>query len=173
MRPEPRRCTWLFALALAGAAALPAQAQDLARERGAGGPMLGGALEDLCRGQGQPSQLCASYLRGSFEGLMIGQASMTDGGGTSFCLPDVGVTLTEVREAFLTLMLAEPDRRTQYAGVSLLDTLQDAWPCADDDDLVPYVETASAQARRSRPGAGAALRRASHRSQRAVAHMLR
>jgi hypothetical protein len=161
----------LLALALAGAGTLPAQAQDLARERGAGGPMLGGALEDMCRGRGEPSQLCASYLRGSFEGLMIGQASMTDGGDTSFCLPDAGVTLVEVREAFLTLMLEEPDRRTEYASVSLLDTLQDAYPCADDEDLVPYVDTVSAKVRHGRPGA--TLNRASHRARQVTAHMLR
>ncbi|NYT42243.1 hypothetical protein HZY97_15835 [Sphingomonas sp. R-74633] len=169
MRFEP----WLFALALGCAA--PAHAQDLAAsERGAGGPMLGGALEDLCRGPGgQPAQSCAAYIRGSFEGLMIGQASMTDGGDMSFCLPDQGVTLSQVREAFLTLMLSEPDRRTEYASVSLLDSLQDAYPCDDDEDIVPYVDTASAHRRPGRATGGATLQRTVHRSTRPIAHMLR
>jgi hypothetical protein len=169
MRPEP----WLLALALGCAA--PAQAQDLATsERGAGGPMLGGALEDICRGaRGQPAETCAAYLRGSFEGLMIGQASMTDGGDMSFCLPDEGVTLAQVREAFLTLMLSEPDRRTEYASVSLLDSLQDAYPCEDDEDLVPYVDTASAHRRPGRATGGATLRRTARPVGEPIAHMLR
>lgn len=172
MRPE----AWLFAAALACAATAPApaRAQDLATsERGSGGPMLGGALEDMCRGGGQPSQLCAAYLRGSFEGLMIGQTSMTDGGDMSFCLPDDGVTLTQLRQAFLMLMLSEPDRRTEYASVSLLDSLQDAYPCDDDEDLVPYVDTASAHRRWRRTPAGATLRHTAHRSIKPLASTLR
>src|SRR6218665_2507419 len=140
----------LLALTLLLACAAPTRAQDLsASERGPAGPMLGGTLEDLCRDDGQRSQLCAIYLRGSFEGLMIGQASMTDGGDMSFCLPDTGVTLAQVREGFLMLMLSEPDRRAEYASVSLLDSLQDAYPCADDEGVVPYVDTASAHRRPS------------------------
>jgi hypothetical protein len=155
---------WLLALALGCAA--PVHAQDLAmNERGAGGPMLGGALEDLCREtRGQPNASCTAYLRGSFEGLMIGQASMADGDDMSFCLPDQGITLSQVRQAFLTLMVSEPDRREQYAGVSLLDSLQDAYPCADDEDLVPYVDTASAYRRQGSPAGGARLRHAMPRA---------
>lgn len=152
-----RHDTWLLALALSWAA--PVHAQDLAAsEHGGGGPMMGGALEDLCRGRGASAATCAAYLRGSFEGLMIGQASMTDGGDMSFCLPDEGVTLSQIREAFLTLMLSEPDRREEYAGVSLLDSLQDAYPCDDDAELVPYVDTASAHRRAIGKAGGATLR---------------
>lgn len=151
----PRTCK-LLALALACAAPALAQAQDLATtERGTGGPMLGGALEDMCRvGRGPSSASCSAYLRGSFEGLMIGQASMADGDSMSFCLPDEGVTLSQVREAFLSLMLSEPDRREEYAGVSLLDSLQDAYPCKDDEDLVPYIDTVSAHRRPGRAAPG-------------------
>lgn len=127
----------ILALSLAMVAPPPAYAQE---PDPAGIAMLGGTLEDLCRARdGTPTVLCTLYLRGSFEGLMVGQSSMADG-ETSFCLPEEGVTLAQLRKTFLDFVGGEADRRLDVAGSLLLDSLQDRFPCADDEDDAPFID---------------------------------
>lgn len=124
------------ALALALLATSPALAQD---EAPADGPMLGGEVEDICLGGSSATEnICSAFLRGTFEGLMFGQLTAT-GGLTSFCLPSDGVTPSDLRDTFLEFVSGEPERRREEAGLLLLDSLQDRYPCLDEEEPQPLV----------------------------------
>jgi hypothetical protein len=114
------------AAALSTATPAAAQAED--------GPALSGQVEDLCAAKSALAT-CNAFLRGALEGLTFGQVSAT-GGLVSFCLP-ADVQIGEIRDTFLTYLDDDPDRRLQDAGMSLLESLEGAYPCADEGDDDP------------------------------------
>lgn len=119
-------------LGLALLAAAPAQAQK--EPESTGGPMLGGEVEAICLGGNKATaSICTAFLRGTFEGLMFGQLTAT-GGMTSFCLPSDGVTPSDLRDTFLEFVGDMPGRRSEEAGLLMLDSLQDRYPCADEEE---------------------------------------
>lgn len=137
------RCLTLLLL---GTALASAQAYAMPQDDPDDTPLLGGALEDLCRDGGGASRLlCSSYLRGSLEGLILGQGSMTDG-ELSFCLPDRGVSTRVLRDTFLHFVSEEGERRSEVAGMLLLYSLEDRFPCAEDDEDAQMLDYAAARA---------------------------
>jgi len=134
---------WFVVLAapVALLAASPARAQSSAdSDPPDPGIVLGGQIADMCLvGTGPQSLMCSAFLRGTFEGLMFGQISAT-GGMVSFCLPAEGVSLGDLRDTFLDYLDDEPDRRTEEAGMLLLDSLQDRYPCDNAGDDGPMYD---------------------------------
>jgi hypothetical protein len=138
--------SWLLGATLA-AASVSASSADAPEQ----GPLLGGVLEDLCRANEEASGLvCTSYISGSLEGLILGQTS-TEDGGSSFCLPDNGITIADVRDTFLHFIGEQTERRRELAGLMLLISLEDRFPCDDEDGDVPFQDSA----RHLVPSAGA------------------
>lgn len=143
----------LLALAFAAAPGA-ASAQAAPPEESEEGLLLGGALEKMCRAKsGSDDLLCTSYLRGSLDGLVLGQGSVT-AGETSFCLPEDGVTISDVRDTFLHFVAEDETRRSDIAGILLLESLEESFPCQDPGadpeapSLAPNVAAASAPASR-------------------------
>jgi hypothetical protein len=141
----------LVAVALA-AAPTPTVAQA-APPDDAEGLLLGGTLEDMCRAKSGPGYLsCTSYLRGSLDGLLLGQGSIT-AGETSFCLPEDGVAISDLRDAFLHFVAEDDARRSDIAGILLLESLEENFPCEEPEaepegpSLAPNVASASTPAR--------------------------
>jgi hypothetical protein len=107
------------------------------------GPLLSGTLEDLCRARSEDSLLlCSSYIRGSIEGLMLGQQSIVEG-ESSFCLPDGGVTVADVRDTFVHFVEEDTARRREMAGLVLLISLEHQYPCTEEqpDEATPPIDT--------------------------------
>jgi hypothetical protein len=120
--------------AIALLAAAPAMAQDqLGAAPAPDGPLLAGEIEGMCLGSGHDRTVaCSAFLRGALEGLMFGQISADE--DLTFCLPGLGVPVREVRQTFLAFVAAEPERRLEEASVSLLESLEDRYPCPGDED---------------------------------------
>lgn len=103
-----------------------------------------GAIQTMCLSRDLAAQLaCNAFLRGVFEGLMIGEVN-DDEDGASFCPPEDGVDLRALRQTFLDFVADEPDRRADDAGRSLLASLEDRYPC--DDDLTTEIATTAPRA---------------------------
>jgi hypothetical protein len=56
-----------------------------------------------------------------------GQMSLID--DVSFCPPDSGIDLRDVRQTFLAFLAADPARRAIGAGLSVLEALENRYPC--------------------------------------------
>lgn len=101
-----------------------------------------GTVQDVCSRDGVVSALaCNAYLRGAMEGLIWGQLSMTEDEVT-FCLPEGGLSSGDAKAIFLGLVDGDPERRWDDAGATLLEALEDNFPCPDDDDLTAGSSTA-------------------------------
>jgi hypothetical protein len=96
-------------------------------------PVLSGQLADLClANRVDESVACDAYLRGMYEGIVAGQTS-TAVESTSFCPPDGGLDQAEIRRIFLDFVHADGERRGEEPGWSLLNALEDDFPCDDKD----------------------------------------
>jgi hypothetical protein len=132
---------------LASSVAAPAAPND---DTGDDWAQSSGEIQTICLSHGVAAQLaCTAFLRGAFEGLMVGEAN-DDDDGASFCPPDEGVALPALRQTFLDFVAGEPDRRAEDAGRSLLTSLEDRYPC--DDDLTSEIAAATPRASFDRKG---------------------
>jgi hypothetical protein len=115
-------------------AVLPALLLLLADSTAPQGPLSSADLVALCNARSRDSaNACTVYLRGAFEGLISAETSLADGDPT-FCLPDDGVSLSEIRSTFVHYVAADPEQADMGASAVLLASLEDNYPCLDDQD---------------------------------------
>jgi hypothetical protein len=117
-------------------------------------PMKSGELTDICSANSESSvKACALYLRGAFEAVLLTEAAM-NGGSPLFCLPKA-VSLADIRDHFVEQTENDPTLRDVEAGITLMASLETAYPCDQDDEDTPTTLTAAHEGHR--PGSHAKI----------------
>jgi len=110
-------------------------------------PLSSGELTDICSANSEASvKACALYLRGAFEAVLLTEAAM-NGGSPLFCLPKA-VTLADIRDNFLEETQNDPSLRDVEAGITLMASLETAYPCDENDEDTPPTLAAAREADR-------------------------
>jgi hypothetical protein len=109
--------------------------------------MKSGELTDICSANSEASvKACALYLRGAFEAVLLTEAAM-NGGAPLFCLPKAA-TLADIRDHFVEQTENDPSLRDVEAGITLMASLETAYPCDGDDEDTPTTLTAAHKSHR-------------------------